>query len=314
MDISVVIPVYNERASLPALHPRLASAMEKLGRAWEVIYVDDGSGDGSGEWLAETAKGDRRVRVVSLCRNFGQTAALMAGFDHAQGELVATLDADGQNAPEDIPQLVEQLEREGLDVVSGWRRPRADPFLTRRLPSMLANRLIGLATGLRLHDYGCTLKLYKKRVLSGVRLYGEMHRFLPAYVAAQGGCVGECVVSHAPRRAGRSKYGLGRTFKVLLDLLTFKFLTLYSNKPIYVFGLAGLACFGVSLLSGLYAVYLKYGAEPSTNFNRTPLPLLCVAAGMIGVQFILLGLLAEMLVRTYHESQGRPIYQLRDGP
>ncbi len=306
-----MIPVYNERLALPALHERLLSVVEKLGRPCEIVYVDDGSHDGSGEWLEEAAKADRRVRLVPLCRNFGQTAALMAGFDHAQGELVVTLDGDGQNAPEDIPRLVQMLEAQGLDVVSGWRKPRADAFFSRRLPSMIANRLIGCTTGLRLHDYGCTLKVYRRAVLSGLRLYGEMHRFLPAYVAAQGGRVGECAVSHRPRMTGRSKYGLGRTFKVLMDLLTFKFLTLYSNKPSYVFGVMGLLCFLVGLLAGMYATYLKFWAEPRIQFNRTPLPLLCVAAGMIGIQFILLGLLAEMLARTYHESQGRPIYQLK---
>jgi glycosyltransferase involved in cell wall biosynthesis len=311
-ELSVVIPVLNEIDALEPLHQRLLSALEPLDCGWEVVYVDDGGSDGSGEWMSAKASQDARVRAISLCRNYGQTAALMAGFDAARGEVVVTLDGDGQNDPSDIPQLLNQLHEHQLDVVSGWRKNRKDKFLTRRLPSMIANRLIGAATGTRLHDYGCTLKAYRASALADLRLYGEMHRFIPAYVAAQGGEVGECEVTHHPRTTGTSKYGMGRTFKVLLDLITFKFLTLYSNKPIYVFGMAGLSCFALSFLSGLLAVYFKYLYEPSKHFNRTPLPLLCVSLLMVGVQFILLGLLAEMLVRTYHESQNRPIYRIKE--
>jgi glycosyltransferase involved in cell wall biosynthesis len=308
LKVSVVIPVYEEEDNLVPLHADLARALE--GRDWEVVFVDDGSGDRSGEVLDRLAAEHPQVRVLHFARNFGQTAAIAAGIDHAQGDVIVPMDADRQNDPADIPMLLARLD-EGFDVVSGWRKDRQDAALSRVLPSVLANRLISWISGVRLHDYGCMLKAYRREVMEGVRLYGEMHRFIPIYATWHGARVLEVPVRHHPRKSGRSKYGLGRAWRVVLDLLVVKFLTSYSTKPIHVFGGFGLVCFVLSFLSGLAAVFLKYWGDPPRSFIQTPLPLLTVLLVVLGFMSILMGLLAELIVRTWYESQGRRTYALR---
>jgi glycosyltransferase involved in cell wall biosynthesis len=307
--LSVVIPVYNEEDNVRPLLAGLHDVLEGLGRPYEVIVVDDGSTDATLARLREAAQALPALRVVRLRANFGQTAALAAGFDLARGDLVVTLDGDGQNDPADIPRLLDRL-KEGYDVVSGWRRSRQDPFWSRRLPSRLANGLISWITGVRLHDYGCALKVYRRDILRDVALYGEMHRFLPALCRWVGATVGELPVGHWPRRRGRSKYGLGRTIRVLLDLLTVKFLMSYWTRPIQIFGLLGVAVGGAgAILLGYLSVqrlFLGIGLA-----NR-PLVLLAVLLVLVGFQFVSIGLLGEMLVRTYHESQRKPIYTVRE--
>jgi glycosyltransferase involved in cell wall biosynthesis len=305
--LSIVIPVYNEEESLRPLHDRLARVLGALGTAHETIFVNDGSTDGSEKTLAGIARADANVRVINFRRNYGQTAALMAGFDAARGEVVVPMDSDLQNEPEDIPKLVARLE-EGYDVVSGWRRDRHDGF-RRRLASRLANRLVSWISGVHLHDYGCTLKAYRRSVLEGVKLYGEMHRFIPVYASWQGARVTEMPVSHRARSFGSSKYGFERVIKVVLDLIVIKFLAGYANKPIYVFGGFGVAALGVSLLAGLYAVYLKL--FENTPFILTPLPLLFALTFLAGITSILMGLLAELIMRTWYEAQGKPVYLVK---
>lgn len=307
VQLSVVVPVYNEAQSLRPLHAEIVQALEPLQRTFEVIYVDDGSSDGSSETLDELARADGRVVVLHLARNYGQTAALAAGFDHAGGEVVVTLDADGQNDPREIPKLLRELER-GYDVVNGWRTPRQDPFWTRRLPSWVANRLIGWITGVRLHDYGCTLRVLRAPVAKGLRLYGELHRFIPALAEELGARICEVPVHHRARRFGSSKYGLSRTWKVLLDLITVKFLSTYSTRPIQVFGSIGFlaSSAGLSLTAYLGFERLVFGSPLA---NR-PLVWLGILLTVMGLQFVTMGLLGELLVRTYHESQRKPIYRL----
>lgn len=308
--VSVVIPVYNERENLPLLYEKLRSVFERHPWAWEVIFVDDGSTDGSTEVLARFARQDpNHVRVVILRRNFGQTAAIAAGLDHAQGQIIVLMDADLQNDPEDIPRLLTKIE-EGADVVSGWRKDRKDPFLTRVLPSRIANALISWVTGVHLHDYGCTLKAYRRDVLKSFRLYGEMHRFIPAYAAAVGARIVEIPVRHHPRRFGRSKYGLGRTLKVVLDLVTVKYLISFFQKPIYLFGGMGLI---LMIPGGLLLIFL--GVRRlfwHIGILSSPLFLIGLMAIILGFQSVLMGLIAELLVRIYHESQGKPIYVVRE--
>ena len=302
--LSVVVPVYNEAESLHVLHERLARVLGEGGAGHELIFVNDGSSDGSEQALDAIALADPNVRVIHLRRNFGQTAALMAGFDAARGEIIVPIDADLQNEPEDIPRLVAKLA-EGYDVVSGWRVDRQDG-MRRSLASGLANRLVSWISGVRLHDYGCTLKAYRRDVLKGVRLYGEMHRFIPVYASWQGARVAELAVNHKARQFGNSKYGFDRVIKVVLDLIVVRFLSGYANKPIYVFGSIGIAAFAVSLLAGLYAIYLKYFED--TSFILTPLPLLVALTFLTGVTCILMGLLAELIMRTWYEAQGKPVY------
>src|SRR5690348_6343190 len=303
--LSIVIPVYNEQDSLLPLHERLSTALENVGADYEVILVNDGSTDATDANLRTIAAKDSRYKVVSFRRNFGQTAAMMAGFDFASGDIIIPLDGDLQNDPADIPRLVSKLN-EGYDVVSGWRRDRQDATLQRTLPSRAANWLISRISGVRLHDYGCSLKAYRRDVLKGVRLYGEMHRFIPIYASWQGGRVTEIPVNHFARVHGHSKYGLERIIKVVLDLIVVKFLANYANKPIYVFGGFGLLSVAVSLLSGIAALYLKFVEHVS--FISTPLPLLVVLAFITGVMSILMGLIAEIIMRTYYESQGKQVY------
>jgi glycosyltransferase involved in cell wall biosynthesis len=307
--LSVLIPVYNEEGNLSLLHDKLDVVLKKTKKAYEIIFVDDGSSDGTLEILLDLKEKNPNQKVVSFSRNFGQTAALSAGIDFSKGDIIIPMDGDLQNDPEDILPLLQKIE-EGYDVVSGWRKGRKDPFLTRRLPSMIANKIISWIGGVHLHDYGCTLKAYRRDILKNIRLYGEMHRFIPIYAQWIGARVSEIPVRHFPRRSGASKYGMSRVVKVILDLMVVKFLLSYSQKPIYVFGGMGLLMILGSLFSGGYAIYLKLFKEVS--FILTPLPLLCVLLLMLGFLSILMGFLAEILTRTYYESQGKPTYQIKE--
>lgn len=308
-EVSVFLPVYNEEPNLRPLHAKLDAALKSLGRSAEIVYVDDGSNDDSLKVLREIAAMDSRVRVVALRRNYGQTAAMAAGIDAARGKVLIPMDADLQNDPADIERLINKLD-EGYDVVSGWRKNRKDKMVTRKIPSMIANRLISWIGGVPLHDYGCSLKAYRRESLQDVRLYGEMHRFIPIYASWAGARVTEIPVEHHARTMGKSKYGLSRTLKVVFDLMTIKFMASYQTKPIYVFGAFGMLVFAISLLAGLYAVFLKIFHK--ADFVQTPLPILAIVMFAVGVQFLLMGLLAEMLVRTYHESQAKSIYAVRE--
>jgi glycosyltransferase involved in cell wall biosynthesis len=307
--LSILIPVYNEEGNISLLYERLMTALKKAGRPYEVIFVDDGSSDGTMEILLDLREKNPNVKIVSFSRNFGQTAALSAGIDVSKGDILIPMDGDLQTDPEDILLLLQKIE-EGYDVVSGWRKDRKDPFLTRRLPSKIANKIISLIGGVHLHDYGCTLKAYKRDILKNVKLYGEMHRFIPIYARWIGARVSEIPVRHFPRGSGSSKYGISRIFKVILDLMVVKFLLSYSQKPIYVFGGMGLLMILGAFLAGLYAIYLKY--FQGTSFILTPLPLLCVFLLLSGLLSILMGFLAEILTRTYYESQGKPTYQIKE--
>ena len=307
-ELSVFLPVYNEELNVLPLHERLDEALRTLGRTAEIIYVDDGSTDGSLKVLRELARTDPRVRVIALRRNYGQTPAMAAGIDAAKGRVLIPMDADLQNDPADISRLLEKLD-EGYDVVSGWRRNRRDNLITRKIPSMIANRLISWIGGVPLHDYGCSLKAYRRESLQDVHLYGEMHRFIPIYASWAGARVTEIPVEHYARTMGKSKYGLSRTFKVVFDLMTIKFMASYQTKPIYVFGTFGVLAFLISLIAGVWAILKKL---EGISFVLTPLPIITVVLFAVGVQFLLMGLLAEMLVRTYHESQSKPIYAVRE--
>ncbi len=309
IELSVVVPVYNEAESIGPLHAELDTVLGKMGREYEILFVDDGSSDGSDTLLAEIQERDPHVVLVRFARNYGQTAALVAGFDHAAGAVVVTLDGDGQNDPADIAAMLPRLEA-GYDVVTGWRTPREDVWLSRQLPSNVANWLIGWITGVRLHDYGCTLKVMRRDVVAGLRLYGEMHRFIPALASDLGARIVEMPVHHRPRRAGVSKYGLSRSIRVILDLITVKFLSSYSTRPIQVFGVVGLLSTATGLaitgILGFERIFL--GIELA---NR-PLVLLGILLTLMGFQFITMGLLGELLVRTYHESQGKPVYRVAE--
>jgi glycosyltransferase involved in cell wall biosynthesis len=306
-QISVVVPLFNEEANVEGFHAELRASLEKLGRPYEVVFVDDGSRDGTPALLAKLEGQDRSVRVLRLRRNFGQTAAFSAGFDHARGAIVVTSDGDLQNDPADIPRLLERLD-DGHDLVCGWRRPRRDP-LSKRFPSWFANKLISWATGVHLHDIGCSLKAMRADVARGMRLYGEMHRFIPAVASWMGVAIAEVPVHHRPRAAGSSKYGVGRTARVFLDLLTVKFLLAYGTRPAHLFGLMGLSFGGAGAAILLYLAYLRLFADEA--IGGRPLLLLGALLFLTGVIFINFGLIAELLVRTYHESQGKPIYVLR---
>jgi len=307
-EISVVVPLLNEQDNIGPLYEQITQALTDV-YEYEIIFVDDGSSDNSFDILAKLQKTDAGIRAICFRKNFGQTAALSAGFAHARGKVIVAIDADLQNDPADIPKMITKLD-EGFDVVSGWRRKRHDNAITRLLPSKIANWLISRITGVKLHDYGCTLKVYRREVLEETKLYGEMHRFIPALASWSGARIAEMPVNHRPRTAGTAKYGLGRTLKVVLDLITVKFLGSFSTKPIYIFGGLGLlGAFG-AILFGLTVLYQKlyFGTDMSGN----PLLILTAVCILATIQFILMGLLAELLVRTYHESQNRPTYVIKE--
>jgi len=307
--LSLVIPVYNEAENLEGLYQELSSAIEKLARSVEIIFVDDGSNDKSWPVLRSLQKRDGRIKLIRLRKNFGQTAALSAGFDYATGDIVISLDADLQNDPNDIPLLIQKME-EGYDIVSGWRKDRKDKWLSRRLPSAIANWLISGTTQVKLHDYGCTLKAFRRDVVKNVKLYGELHRFIPAIASHMGVAIAEVEVNHRPRRHGKSKYSIFRFTRVILDLLTVKFLLSYSTRPLQIFGLLGFFSGFVGFLISLWLTYQRLVLKISVA-NR-PLLLLGVLLIVIGIQFVTLGLLAEIMVRAYHESSGKAIYFIRE--
>ena len=307
-DLSIVIPVHNEAPNLRELCREFVSVLTAAGRPFEILLIDDGSTDESFEILRELQAEDPRLRVIQFRRNFGQTAAFAAGFAHARGRYIVTADGDLQNDPADIPAMVARLEK-GDDIVCGWRKDRKDTFINRRLPSMLANRLISWATGVKLHDYGCSLKVFRAEVVKPLRLYGEMHRFLPALASEMGVKVSEQVVNHRARKAGTTKYGISRTLRVILDLLTVKFLLSYSTRPLQVFGPVGVGIGGVGTLICAWVAYEKYFT--TWDGDRTWLLLLGILMIMTGFQLLTLGLLAELQSRTYHESQNKPIYVIR---
>ncbi|MGB7291984.1 MAG: glycosyltransferase family 2 protein [Thermodesulfobacteriota bacterium] len=309
MDLSIVIPVLNEAGNLDPLYSQLIDVLTKTDKAYEIIFVDDGSTDSSFENLKKLQKQDDRIQVIRFRRNFGQSAAFSAGFDYASGDVIVTMDADLQNDPRDVPKLLNKLE-DGYDLVSGWRINRRDGYLTRRLPSRIANFIISIITEVKLHDYGCSLKAYRREVAKNIKLYGELHRFIPALASWMGIRVGEIPVNHAPRRSGKSKYGIMRAVRVLLDLVTVKFLLGYSTRPIQIFGLLGV----ISLLSGLivgsYLSILKiFFGHP---LRDRPLLLLCILLVIFGVQLIAMGLLGELVVRSYYESQNKPTYVVKE--
>ena len=309
IDISIVIPLYNEEENVELLYESVSSALKQSGKQWEIIMVDDGSSDATFKILKKIAAEEKGAKVISFRRNFGQTAAMAAGFDHAAGDVVIPMDGDLQNDPQDIPKLLAKIE-EGYDVVSGWRKDRKDRFINRKLPSMIANWLISRITGVHLHDYGCTLKAYRKEVLENINLYGEMHRFIPALASLNGARVTEIPVNHRERKFGTSKYGISRTFKVILDLVTVKFLLSYSTKPIQVFGGLGLMSLLLSFLSFVEISISKF--LYSVDVTGNPFFLLSILFALIGIQFITMGLLGEINIRTYYESQGKPIYAIKE--
>jgi glycosyltransferase involved in cell wall biosynthesis len=308
-ELSVVIPIRDESPNIAELYRELTEVLDRWGRSYEVLAIDDGSIDDSFKELCRLQERDARWRIIRFRRNFGQTAAFAAGFRHARGRLIATADGDLQNDPRDLPDMVRRID-EGYDIVCGWRKDRKDPWLTRRLPSAMANELISVATGVKLHDYGCSLKVFRADVVKALKLYGEMHRFLPAIASEMGVNISEVAVAHRARRAGRSKYGLSRTFRVILDLLTVKFLLSYSTRPLQIFGLIGVP---MGLAGFLITAWLSYerlfGNESIAN---RPLLLLGILLIFSGLQLVTLGLLAEMQARTYHESQNKPIYNIRE--
>lgn len=309
MDVSIVVPVFNEVENVPFLYRALSAAMDQTGYSWEVVFVDDGSTDGTASVLRALHARETAVRVVELRRNFGQTAAMAAGFDHACGKIIITMDGDLQNDPNDIPRLIDRLDQ-GYDVVSGWRVNRQDGFWLRRLPSQVANRLISRTTGTHLHDYGCTLKAYRRQVINELRLYGEMHRFIPALLGGNGARVAELPVAHHARRYGRSKYGISRTIRVVLDLLLVKFSLSFLTKPLQIFGLVGLLTFLPGMAICIYLVFARILL--AQGLADRPLFLLGILLAVLGAQFVSLGILAEIQIRTYHESSNRPIYFVRE--
>jgi len=309
-ELSIVIPLYNEAENVEPLYAELSAALDATGKSYEVIVVDDGSRDDSFARLKAVHGRDGRWRIIRFRRNFGQTAGFSAGFAAARGAIVITSDADLQNDPRDIPKLLVKMDEGGYDIVSGWRVNRKEPFFSRRLPSMLANRMISSSTGVTLHDYGCSLKAYRSEVVKNIRLYGELHRFIPALASWMGVSVAEAPVNDRARRFGKSKYGISRTFRVLLDLITVRFMLGYVARPLQVFGRIGLASAGLGLLCGLYLTFVKLAL--GENIGSRPLLLLAVLLVILGVQMISMGLLAEMITRTYYEAQDKPIYMIRE--
>ena len=305
--ISLSVPVYNEREALGPLFEKVRAVMDRHGKPWEIVFVNDGSTDGSAEVLDSLAAAHPEVKVVHFRRNFGQTAAMMAGFDYASGHTIIPMDGDGQNDPEDIPRMLAKLD-EGYEVCSGWRKDRQDNALQRNFPSILANKLISAVSGVALHDFGCSLKAYRAEVIKGVKLYGEMHRFLPIYAKWHGARITEIPVNHYARMTGKSKYGLERVLKVLMDLMTVKFLDKYMLKPMYLFGFWGMIFF---LASFVFVIWTFYMRTQGYFFTATPLPMMAVFSFMTGMICVLMGLLAEMITRTFHESQDKSIYLVR---
>jgi len=308
-EVSVVIPMRNEAPSVADLYGELTTSLQRLGRPYEIIVVDDGSEDETFAALSRLQANDSRLKVIRLRRNFGQTAAFSAGFAHARGRFIVTSDGDLQNDPADIPGMVEVAESTGADIVAGWRRRRKDAFLNRRLPSMIANWIISHATGVKLHDYGCSLKVFRAEVVKPMKLYGEMHRFLPAIASEFGVRIVEQPVNHRPRTHGRSNYGISRTIRVVLDLLTVKFLISYSTRPLQIFGLLGVT---MGLLGAIICAYLAYVRLFGYQSADRPILQLGILLVFTGVQLLTMGLLAEMLARTYHESQNKPVYVIRE--
>jgi len=309
MKVSIVVPIYNEGDNIPPLYNEINEALAVLPHSFEIIFINDGSTDGSEDLLNELASKDDKCKVIHFRRNFGQTAAIMAGIEYANGDIIVSIDGDLQNDPKDIPKLIEEIDK-GYDVCSGWRKVRKDNPLLRKIPSLIANKLISRISGVNLHDYGCTLKAYKKDIIKGVRLYGEMHRFIPIYTSWRGARVNEIPVNHRPRLYGKSKYGLSRIFKIILDLIVVKFMATYINKPIYIFGGFGLVSLLLSMACFALMVYYKYWGGKS--YIETPLPQVFVLLVLIGLQSILIGILAELLMRTYYESQKKDIYLIKD--
>jgi glycosyltransferase involved in cell wall biosynthesis len=309
LDLSLVIPVYNEAANLSELHGEIADSCRNLGKSYEILFVDDGSEDDSLSVLKELLKKDARIRIIQLRKNFGQTAALSAGFDHARGKIIITLDADLQNDPQDFGLLIEKIE-EGYDLVSGWRAKRKDRFVSRRLPSISANWLISKLTRVKLHDYGCTLKAFRKEIIKHIKLYGELHRFIPAIASNIGVSIAEVKVNHRKRLRGKSKYTVWRFPKVILDLLTVKFLLSYSTRPLQIFGILGLISGAIGGIIGLWLAYVRL--IRLEGISGRPLLFLSILLIVIGFQFITLGLLAEIMVRAYHESTEKRIYFVRE--
>ncbi len=309
IDISIVIPVYNEEESIPHLAESLATVLEKLGRKYEVLLVDDGSKDKSYERLAEIHKKNKNFKIISFRRNYGQTQAMRAGFDNATGDIIITLDADMQNDPRDIPAILKKME-EGYDIVSGWRKNRQDKLFSRRMPSVIANRLISRLFNVHIHDYGCTLKAYKRDILDNIELYGEMHRYIPAVASWMGVEIAEIPVNHYPRKFGKAKYGISRTVRVILDIITIKFLLTYSKKPMQIFGLIGVAAsfIGLGLTVWLIAERLFF----DKSLANRPLFILSIFIFLVGIQLVTMGLLGEIMMRTYHEGTGKPTYMIRN--
>ncbi len=307
MKLSIIIPIYNEAANIPVLYGELKDVLAKDDH--EIIYINDGSRDESLAALKKIAQEDKRVRIINFAFNTGQTAAMSAGIKHAKGDIIIPMDGDLQNNPYDIPNFIEKIN-EGYDVVSGWRKNRKDKMMSRRIPSQIANRVIGWITGVRIHDYGCSMKAYRQKIIQGIQLYGEMHRFIPAYVSWHGGKVTEIVVNHRPRVHGKTNYGISRTFKVILDLIVVKFLSRYMNRPIHFFGGIGFFSFFAGILTGLVAILMrlfhyKYLVE-------TPLPVLSALLIIVGVQLIAMGVIAEMVMRVYYESQKKDPYTIEE--
>jgi len=309
-EISVVIPMRNEAPNVAELHQELTDVLRSFGRPYEILAIDDGSTDDTFAKLAAIHRTDPRLRVIQFRRNFGQTAAFAAGFGHARGRYIVTSDGDLQNDPRDIPAMIKLLEDRGSDIVAGWRQDRKDPFFSRRLPSMIANAIISFSTGVRLHDYGCSLKVFRAEVVKPLKLYGEMHRFLPAIASEMGVTIDEKVVNHRARRHGTSKYGISRTIRVILDLLTVKFLISYSTRPLHIFGLLGMAMGSLGAAVCAWLVWVKFFGHQ--GIGDRPLLLFGILLIFTGVQLVTLGLLAEMQARTYHESQDKPIYVIRE--
>ncbi len=310
INLSVIIPVYNEEQNIPIIYEEIKETLNGYEPDFEIIFINDGSRDGSLKELKKLRESDKRVKIIDFRKNFGQTAALAAGFDYAEGEIMITMDGDLQNNPKDIPALIKKMKEDDLDLVNGWRFKRKDPFISRKLPSILANKLISWITGVKLHDYGCTLKVYRKEIAKDLKLYGEQHRFIPALAYIEGAKIGELKVDHRERKYGKSKYGISRTIRVILDLMTVKFLSSYSTKPLQIFGLLGFITGGIGILIGVYLAYIRLILKQ--GIAGRPLLFLSMLLIFMGVQFFSLGIIGEMLSRTYHESSKKKVYRVKN--